>query len=116
MSTPTPLIVAKPGLGKVAATIPIIYDAKGYAVAHVLGGQDAADTIVTAVNNHESLVVALTNLVNESAELSPLIGEVSVRSVRQAGKFMKAMAHARTVLKSAKIHSAGKTTTEKKTI
>ena len=69
----TPWTISKPGFGKVAATIPIIYNTRGNAVAHVLGGQDKAIAIVQAVNSYASnqaqiaaLREALNKLANEA--------------------------------------------------
>lgn len=59
----TPWTLAKPGAGKVPATIPIIYDAKGNAVAHVLAGKEAGELILAAVNHFDEMREALEKMV-----------------------------------------------------
>jgi len=53
--TEGPWTMNKPGMGKVLATIPIVYDSRGNAVAHVLGGLDAARLIAAAPEMLEAL-------------------------------------------------------------
>lgn len=53
--TPGSWRIAKPGAAKVPTTIPIVYDAKGNAIAHVLGGLDAAHLIAAAPEMLEAL-------------------------------------------------------------
>jgi len=70
MANETPWKTRVPG-SKGLATIPLIDDANDYVVAHVLGGKDAAETIVTAVNSHAALVAALRAMVDKFGGFYP---------------------------------------------
>jgi len=54
--------------------------------------------ISTLAVERDALLAALKKLVDESAHLSPFVGEPSVRSVRQAGKYMQALDAARAAI------------------